>query len=104
VKRNTIGFYIVVGTLALGVLIGGLISLGLGSAHHSAPSVSCQQAANAQDAYAQLADREGYLTTFTNAQMLASNEIDTALVENMVKAGCPETIRYFDMLTGQWVN
>jgi len=67
-------------------------------------STSCQQAANAQDAYAQLADRQGYLTTYTNAQMLASNEIDTALVENMVKAGCPENIRYFDMLTGQWVN
>jgi hypothetical protein len=89
--------------LAVGIVVGGVISA-LGNHTPKSTSTSCQQAANAQDAYAQLADQQGYLTTFTNEQMLASNEIDGALVENMVKAGCPETIRYFDMLTGQWVN
>jgi len=76
------------------------------TAKPTAPAVSdaCQVAANAQNRYAQLADQQGYLTTYTNAQMLTATQIDAVLVGNMIKAGCPQNIRYYDMTTGTWEN
>jgi hypothetical protein len=80
------------------------------TSHHTTPkptpavSAACQTAASRQNAYAQYADNNGYLTTYTNSQQLAASQIDGALVTDMVNAGCPETIRYYDMLTGTWVN
>lgn len=95
-------------SVALTSVIGGVTAYGLSEHPSTTPpagiSAACQTAVNAQDGYAQLADQQGYLTTFTNQQTLAANDIDGSLVENMIKAGCPETIRYFDMLTGKWVN
>jgi hypothetical protein len=73
-------------------------------ASSQAVSAACQQATNAQDGYAQLADQQGYQTTYTNAQQLAANEIDGVLISNMVKAGCPDYVRFYNMTTGEWDN
>jgi hypothetical protein len=67
-------------------------------------SAACQTAANQQDAYAQYADQQGYMTTYTNAQQQAANEIDGALVNDMVTAGCPDYVRFYNMTTGEWDN
>jgi hypothetical protein len=94
----------IVASLSIALLSIGGGATAYGLSHHHQFSAACQTAADTQDAYAQLADRQGYLTTYTNQQTLAANQIDAVLVGNMIKAGCPQTIRYFDMITGEWVN
>lgn len=95
-------------SVALFSVIGGVTAYGLSEHPSTTPpatiSAACQQAADRQDTYAQLADRQGYLTTFTNAQQLAANDIDGVLVEDMVKAGCPQTVRFYNMTTAEWDN
>jgi hypothetical protein len=97
-------------SVALFSVIGGVTAYGLSEHPSTNPpsqpvvSAACQNAADQQDAYAQYADQQGYMTTYTNAQQQAANEIDGGLVSNMVKAGCPETIRFYNMTTGEWDN
>jgi hypothetical protein len=67
-------------------------------------SNACVTAADAQNNYAMLADQQGYLTTFTNGQVLVADEIDTSLIQSMLKAGCPDHIRFFDISTDSWAN
>jgi hypothetical protein len=73
-------------------------------ASSQAVSAACQQATNKQDAYAQYADQHGYFTTYTNAEQFAADQIDGVLVSNMVKAGCPDYVRFYNMTTGEWDN
>jgi hypothetical protein len=108
--KETLKTLRITGIFLMGFGVVGLATLAL--YHPAAPkpapkptvSIACQVAAGAQNNYAQLADQQGYLSTFTNAQVLTANEIDAALVGNMVKAGCPQTIRFFNMTTRQWDN
>ena len=97
-------------SMILFACIGGATAYGLSEHPSTTPpaqptvSAACQTAADHQDAYAQYADNNGYLTTYTNTQQLAANQIDGALVTQMINAGCPQNVRYYDMTTGTWVN
>lgn len=102
--RKLLAAVLVFGSLAYGVI-----------ACSSTPAVSaaCAHAVNVQNKFSQQQYREGFNANnlnpdsdnYPNSQTAATLQIamiEESLAKATVAAGCPNNIRYFNLLTGKW--